>query len=106
MIRITGLDDLQRNLQKIERRAKNLSGEVSFDDLFPPEFMREHTDFNEIGDLIKASGYEVNNADDFRRIPEAEWDALVAAKTRFGTWEEMQAQAGREYAIRRLGIGD
>jgi hypothetical protein len=106
MIRIAGLDELQRSLQKIKRRAENLSGEVSFNDLFPPEFMREHTDFTEIGDLIKASGYEVNDADDFKRIPAAEWDAHVAARTRFRNWEEMQAQAGREYVVRRLGITD
>lgn len=68
--------------------------------------MREHTDINDIGDLIKASGYEVNNADDFRRIPDAEWDAHIATRTRFRNWEEMQAQAGREYVIRRLGIAD
>lgn len=105
MIRITGLDEMQVKLQQIQRRAENLSGSASFDELFPPEFMREHTDFTEIGELIKASGYEVNSAEDFKQIPDAEWDALIAARTRFRSWEEMQQQAGQEYVVRRLGLG-
>jgi hypothetical protein len=35
MIRITGLDEMQRKLQQVQRRAENLSGSVSFDELFP-----------------------------------------------------------------------
>ncbi|MGV3518725.1 hypothetical protein [Luteitalea sp.] len=104
MIRITGLDEMQRRLNDIQRRAENLSGSVSFDELFPPEFMREHTDFTEIGEFIEASGYEVNSTEDFKRIPDAEWDAHVAARTTFRSWEEMQRQAGQEYVARRLGL--
>lgn len=39
-IRITGLDEFRRKLERLSRNAQNVSGPVAFDDLFPPEFMR------------------------------------------------------------------
>ena len=44
-IKITGLDEFRRKLERLSRNVENVSGTVAFDDLFPLEFMRRYTDF-------------------------------------------------------------
>jgi hypothetical protein len=103
-IKIEGLDEIRQKLEALQRRAQNLSGPVAFEDLFPPEFMRRYTDFTSIDDLVAASGHNVQSTEDFEAIPQAEWDALIQAKTRFKSWEALQAKAGEEYVERRLNL--
>jgi len=103
-IEITGLDEIRRKLEKLQHRVANLNGPVSFDDLFPPEFMRRYTDFLTMDDMIKASGHEVKTAADFEAIPDDEWDNLVNERTRFKDWSEMKNKAAGEYAERRLNL--
>jgi hypothetical protein len=103
-IKIAGLDEMRRKLETLQRRAASLSGPVAFEDLFPPEFMRRYTDFRSIDDLVAASGYTVQSTDDFEKIPQADWDSLIQATTRFKNWDAMQAKAAEEYAERRLNL--
>jgi hypothetical protein len=103
-IKITGLDDMRRKLETLQRRAASLSGPVAFEDLFPPEFMRRYTDFKSIDDLVAASGHTVHSTEDFEKIPQEGWDRLIQAKTRFTNWDAMQAKAAEEYAERRLNL--
>ena len=51
-IKITGLDEVQRNLENLQRRAENLNGPVPFSELFPPEFMRRYLTFLELTNLL------------------------------------------------------
>ena len=105
-IEIKGLDKLQRQLKDLEQRAKSLHGEhqVSFEELFPAEFMRKHTEFPSIGEMVAASGYKVETTDDFEKIPAAEWDAFVSKRTHFANWEEMHGKAAEEYFAKKLGF--
>jgi hypothetical protein len=103
-IRITGLDEFRRKLERLSRNAQNVSGPVAFDDLFPPEFMRRYTDFPTIQAMADASGFKIESQQDFEAIPDADWDAFVRSRTRFQTWQDMQAKAGEEYVVRRLKI--
>lgn len=102
--KIEGLDELNRNLQELQRQAENLSGPVKFDDLFPPEFMRRYTNVKSIDELLAASGRTINSTEDFEAIPGDEWDRVVSTNTQFANWEEMKARAGEAYAVRRLGF--
>jgi hypothetical protein len=103
-IKISGLNEFRQKLDRLSRNAQNINGPVAFDDLFPPEFMRRHTDFTTIQTMAEVSGFKIESQEDFEAIPEAEWDAFVRERTRFATWQEMMAEAGREYVIRRLNI--
>jgi hypothetical protein len=103
-IRITGLDEMQRKLANLARRAENASGSVAFEELFPPEFMRRYTEFKTIDDMFAASPWTVESAEDFERVPEQEWNRYVSDKTKFKTWNDMQAKAGEEYLERRLNL--
>ena len=89
-IRITGLDEFRRKLERLSRNAQNVNGPAAFDDLFPPEFMRRYTDFHSIDEMVKASGKQVESSEDFERMQDAEWDAFVQSRTRFKGWNDMQ----------------
>jgi hypothetical protein len=59
-IKITGLDEFQRKLDTLQRRAENVSGPVPFDELFPPEFVRRYTDFKSIAEMLRPAGRRLN----------------------------------------------
>jgi hypothetical protein len=105
-IKISGLDELQRKLEGIARRARELDGthNVPLNDLATPEFMRHYTDFSSINEMMEASGFQVRSIDDFKQIPDDEWDAFIARRTRFSTWKEFLQKAGVGYIKDKLGF--
>ena len=78
---------------------------MSFEELFTPDFMRRHTDFEDMDAMVAASGHDVRTTEDFEAIPRAEWDTLVRARTRFATWDAMRGKAAEEYAERLFDAG-
>ena len=100
--KLNGLDEVRRRLAEAQRRLENLSGPLSFEELFPPGFMRKYTDFPTIDEMVAASGHDVRSTEDFEAIPESEWNDLVRQRTRFQDWDAMRAKAGEELAERRL----
>ncbi len=105
-IEITGLDSVKRSLADLSRRAQSLHGEhrVEFSELFSDDFMRRFTDFGTLDQMFAASGFKVESTADFERISADKWDAFVIKKTRCPSWEEMKAQAGSEWASRKVGF--
>jgi hypothetical protein len=90
----------------IERSVGALGGEVTLSDLFPPGWMRAHTDAEDIGQFVRESDFDVDSAEDFYDLPEVEWNDYVAANTEFDDWGGMLADAldafiEREGAARR-----
>jgi len=97
-------DELQRNLNQLQKNIESLQGEVSFGELFPPGFMARYTNFTSFDDLLAKSGFKVETREDFANIPDAAWDAFIASSTYFANWEEMLQKAFEEYAQRKLAI--
>ena len=106
MIKIEGLEEMQRKLQELQHRVEAVAGEheVSLKELFPDEFMLLNTDFDSIDAMFDASGFTVNSRADFEAIPDEAWNAFVAKRTRFATWKEMTAAAAQEYLSRKLEL--
>ena len=77
----------------IETSVGALGGEVTLSDLFPPEWVRAHTDAESIGQFVRDSGFDVQTAEDFYDLPELEWDDYVAAHSEFDDWGGMLAAA-------------
>ena len=96
---IKGLDKLQNNLKNLQRKIDKISGEqkVSFKDIFPSSFMSKFTQFSSIDEMVNKSPFKVENEEDFRKIPDKEWDVYVREKTPFKSWDEMLSKAGEEY---------
>lgn len=101
-----GLDELQRELKKMQQAVEKLGEErsVPFEDLFTAEFMDEYTDFPSIDDLLNAGGFNAETDEDFEAIPEDKLDAFIARVTRFSTWEEMLSEATQAYLSDQLGF--
>jgi hypothetical protein len=103
-MKITGLNELQKQLKQMEKAAKELDGthEVPFSELFTDSFLRKHTKFS--------SYEEFENQEIFTKyqtieeIPDDEMDQFVAANTNFSNWDDMLGEAGTEYAARKLGF--
>ena len=108
-IEIEGLDDVQRRFAETGRRAQALDGvqRVSFADLFPPTFVAEHTEFETMQAMFAASGlFESATEDDVAAVLNGqEWTELVARRTVFSDWREMQLKAFGERTFRRLTDG-
>jgi len=102
MIRVktTGLDQLQKNLKALEGTQ-----EVPIGKLFPPEFMRRHTNYGSFEEMLDASPFEVESADDFKAIPDREWDEFVQAGSSFSSWAAMMKEAAGAYAQAMLSRG-
>lgn len=104
--KITGLKEFQKKLENLERKAEALHGEheVSFAELFNASFMRRYTNFDSMDALIEAGGFKVETTDDFKAIPDQEWDEHISKTTRFGNWQEMMNEASAEWAKNQLGL--
>lgn len=105
-MKITGLDELQNKLKKMQQGARELNGthNVSFSELFPASFMKEHTSFSSIDELVAAGGFNVESASDFESIPKDELDKHISSTTRFKSWKDMLDKAVTQYTARKLGL--
>jgi hypothetical protein len=104
--KITGLNEFQKKLNELQRKAEALNGEhqVSFSELFNASFMHRHTSFESLEVLIEAGGFKVETMDDFKAIPDQKWDQHIAKTTKFSNWQEMMNEAGSEWGKKQLGF--
>jgi hypothetical protein len=93
-----------RGLEQLQRNARALDGthNIPLEELFSPAFMRGCSRFSTFREMLDASPFTVHSADDFRTVPDADWDAYVRQTTRFASWEAMQQAAAVEWAKARL----
>ena len=103
MFKITGLDELEKQLDKLSQAADELDGEhsVSFGVLFNPEFMSRNTQFQTIDEFTERSSFDFS---DIESIDEAQLDKFIAEHTSFESWEDMKASAAQEWAAKKLGF--
>ncbi len=104
--KMTGFDELTKNLKNMQNKLKQLEGtnRVSFGEIFSPSFMSRNTKFTSIDSMFVAGGFKVDSEADFEKIPEAELDAFVKSTSRFSTWKEMQEKASQEWVTKKLGL--
>lgn len=104
--KITGLDKLQKKLNNLQRNAEALDGEhqVPFSELFNSSFMQRYTNFASIEALIDAGGFKVETPEDFKAIPDDDWEKHIAKTTNFSNWQEMMNEAASEWAKNQLGL--
>lgn len=103
-VEIRGFEELADELDRLQDRIDEVDGEttVTFDELFPADFMKTYTEFDSIQALFKASPWSVETGADFEAIPEDEFDRYVADHSEFDSWEAMLSAAAREWIGREL----
>ena len=106
-LEVSGFDEIERKLQQLSDNVEAMTGEhsIALTELCPPAFMAEHTDFATIEAMFEASGFTVETREDFAAIPDAEWDAFIASRTRFADWRAMRTKAAAEWFRRGIGLG-
>jgi len=103
-MKFEGFDKLEKELRRMESAAKELSEEreVSFEELFNPDFMSEYTEFKSFKELLESGGFKVNSVEDFAAIPDDEFDEHILRTTSFDKWEDMQKTAEIKYFERKI----
>lgn len=105
-ITIDGLDELGKKLPEMIKGLDELSEKksVSIGELFTADFMKKHTKFSSLGELMEAGGFHIESAEDFKSILGPEFDAHITASSPFASWKEILQAAGNEYAARKIGL--
>ena len=105
MIKIEGLDKLQNKLNDIVDKARALDGRtVPMSELLTASFLSRYTRFLSASELFEASGFKVESTEDFKAIPDDQWDDFIRSISSFDSWEAMLAAAGKEWSIKQLGL--
>lgn len=105
-IKIKGLRDIERKLDKLAEKAKSLEGtnHVPLSELFPPSFMQRYTSFETLESMFASGGFSANTQEVWNAISPERLDVFVAQHTSFGSWQEMMSTAGSAWAGRQLGL--
>ena len=105
-IKITGLSELQDKLRNLSDNAKALNGQhnVRFSEIFSVSFLQRYTQFGSIDEMFAKSGFKVQTQDDFKAIPDDQWDTFISSHTQFKNWAEMKSKASAEWAKQKLGL--
>ena len=98
--------DFGKKMRDLAQRASSLGGEhhVPLTELFPPAFMRRHSRFDSFEALVEAGPWGAKTAEDFKAIPDAEWDAHVQENTSFAGWQSMQQAGVAAWGKGKLGL--
>lgn len=95
-----GFDKIKKDLKKIEDLKQ-----IRFDELFNPKFLSECSSFSSIDELIEKSGFKVESAEDFKSIPDDEWERFIIDNTSYDSWDEMQKDAAEKFLQNLLKEG-
>ncbi|WP_044893676.1 hypothetical protein [Bacillus alveayuensis] len=99
-----GFDNLNKFFKNLEKEVQDASGEVSFSELFNPNFMTTFTNFDNIDEFFKKSPFDIKTQEDFENLDESQLDHYVKENTRFSSWQEMKSKAGEIYIKNKLGL--
>ncbi len=107
MLKVTSnFGEVSKRLNDLAQRARDLDGQhsVPLPELMPPDFVSGCSSFATVDELFAASPFKLDSPEDFKAIPDAEWDEFIAANTSFTSWEEMQGAAVKAWTAKRLGF--
>lgn len=104
--KVDGLDELQKQLENMEKAAKELEGtkEIPLTELFTDDFMKRNTDFSTLDEMFEAFGYSNSTQEEFEKIPDEEIDLKVSNSTIFSSWQDMLDKALDFYVSDKLGF--
>ena len=106
LIKFDGFDELSKKLDDLKESVESMHGaQVPLGELLNPGFLGKHTRFLSEDEMFAASGFKIETAEDFEKIPDEEWDNFIHQNTPFAAWSDMLSAAGAEWAERKLGFG-
>jgi hypothetical protein len=105
-IKMTGLDQLNRRLQDLSKKAAALDGKhtVPLKELLTPAFISKHTRFSSMEEMFEASGFKIETQEDFAAIPDDQWDEFIRSVSSFSDWQAMLQEATKAWTVKQLGF--
>lgn len=97
---LSALKKLQNNLESLGQTQQ-----VPLKELMNVEFMRKHTSYGSVQEMFDASGFKIESAEDFKAIPDDEWEFFIIRSTKFSSWREMQVIAAKDWMAKKLFEG-
>lgn len=94
----SGLDELSRRLKRLEQPEN-----VPLGELLNPSFIRQHSPFNNLDELISRSGLGLKTAEDVT-ANKAQLDIFICSNTQYATWEELLSAAAAERIKTKLRL--
>ena len=101
MTKITGLDKLQKKLEKSAKQLKKLEGNqnIPIQELLNQNFLKKYTDFNTLDEILDK--FSITTNEDIDNNIE-QLDNEVKTNSNFSTWQEMLEKAAVEYLETQL----
>ncbi|MBK5446053.1 hypothetical protein [Peribacillus sp. TH24] len=102
-MKISGLGDLQKQLEKIQKEIENaINGEARLDEIFTDDFMKQNTKCNSIEEFFVNSPFTVKTIEDYNKLDEHELDIYTKENTDYKDWKEFSGTATNFYAKKIL----
>ncbi|UXZ98352.1 hypothetical protein K3169_11045 [Pseudomonas phytophila] len=92
---LSGLKKLQENME-----ALSGSHEISLSEILTDDFVSSHSKFADFDTLLAEVG--VTTPEQFKELPDDEFDAFIAGHTDFDSWLDMQQQGAAAYARAKI----
>ncbi len=102
--KITGLKELQKNLEKLQSSAKKLSKtkSVPLDELLSKSFMSKNTSFKSFEQMMQKGNFDISTSEAFKKIPDDDLDNFISSNTKFKSWKDMIDCATSKYVQEHL----
>ena len=84
-------------LQHILTLLREVETEVMTGAVFDTTFMRQHTEFESLEQLLEESPWTIQSAADFETIPDEELDEFITTHSDFSDWGAMVESAVNRY---------
>lgn len=78
--------------------------EIPLEELFSESFVRDHTEFDSLDELVAASPAEADSAAELDKVPDGAWDEFVAETTDFDDEEELVFAVMDQWVADQLGL--
>jgi hypothetical protein len=95
-VNVDGMDELTQQLDSLAEEHS-----IPITELLTPHFMQTHSEAESFEAFVEESPWSIETEDDFKSIPEAEWDDYVKEHTVFKDWNAMLSTAFREWVSRK-----
>lgn len=98
-IKIKGLDRFQR---MIERKAQDVAGQYSLEEVFPDDYVQSVSPFSSLSELLAASPEKILDADAFKQADQATLDEFISQQTPFENWQALLTDASEKLIAKKL----
>jgi hypothetical protein len=105
-LKVKGLDEVRKKLDDLAKKAKAIDGKhnIPINELLNHTFVSQHTQFATAEEMFDASGFKLENQDDFAAIPDEKLDDFIRSVSSFQNWQSMLDQAVKDWTAKKLGL--